>query len=332
MKKEDEEKNSIEEIKFKSQAAMEYLRTYGWAILLIIVLALSVLYSLGMINSKNFTSRAQPGSCFVVRPNGPGTTDSLSLRGTCGHLPMYVASFNGLDSYIEVPDSASLRFGSNNFSIEVWFKAPPYNSSHYGIFYSYNGSVYRAFFRTFYRTLITKAEGRIDYGYSGYYIQLGGRHSLRAIATDGMEVVTVTVKNSSIIPDDNNWHQVVFTFLHREGEGFIFILFYDGKLAAITETFTIIGSTDNSYPLRFGLSNEDSDIFNGTLANVQIYNTALTQQEVQYLYQQGLGGSPIRLQNLVGWWPLNGDAKDYSGNNNHGTLYNVTFVQNYNPP
>jgi len=46
-----------------------------------------------------------------------------------------------------------------------------------------------------------------------------------------------------------------------------------------------------------------------------------------------LGGAPVRLQNLVAWWPLNGDAKDYSGNNNNGTIYGgVTFVQNYNPP
>jgi len=39
---------------------------------------------------------------------------------------------------------------------------------------------------------------------------------------------------------------------------------------------------------------------NGSIANVQIYNTALTPQEIQYLYQQGLGGGPVRLQNLVG--------------------------------
>lgn len=27
---------------------------------------------------------------------------------------------------------------------------------------------------------------------------------------------------------------------------------------------------------------------------------------------------------LIGWWPLNGDAKDYSVNQNHGTANNVT--------
>jgi hypothetical protein len=73
IKEKDEEKDSLfKEIKLKSQAPMEYLMTYGWAIL-IIALSLVVLYSLGIMNPKNFIPRAPPGSCFVFRPNGPGT-------------------------------------------------------------------------------------------------------------------------------------------------------------------------------------------------------------------------------------------------------------------
>ncbi|MGC9132209.1 MAG: LamG domain-containing protein [Candidatus Micrarchaeia archaeon] len=79
-----------------------------------------------------------------------------------------------------------------------------------------------------------------------------------------------------------------------------------------------------------------SDIFNyksdGIVSNIQLYNTSLKDAEIKFLYFKGIGGTPI-LKNLVGWWPLNGDAKDYSGNNNHGTIYGgVSFVQNYNPP
>ncbi|MEM3781866.1 MAG: hypothetical protein QXT43_02815, partial [Candidatus Micrarchaeaceae archaeon] len=58
--------------------------------------------------------------------------------------------------------------------------------------------------------------------------------------------------------------------------------------------------------------------------------------EIQALYQEGIGGAPIDLQNLVGWWPLNGNANDYSGNGNNGVPTNVTFVSNwysgYTPP
>ena len=78
IKEKEDEKDSLFG-KIKSQAAMEYLMTYGWAIL-IIALTLAVLYSLGIMNPKNFIPRAPPGSCFVFRPNGPGTTDFISLQ------------------------------------------------------------------------------------------------------------------------------------------------------------------------------------------------------------------------------------------------------------
>jgi hypothetical protein len=102
--------------KAKSQAAMEYLMTYGWAIL-IIALTLVVLYSLGIMNPKNFLPRSPPGSCFVFRPNGPGTTDFISLQGTCGYLPMYVGSFNGVNSYVNLP-----IINIPYITVEAWVK------------------------------------------------------------------------------------------------------------------------------------------------------------------------------------------------------------------
>ncbi|MEM4097858.1 MAG: LamG-like jellyroll fold domain-containing protein, partial [Candidatus Micrarchaeaceae archaeon] len=76
--------------------------------------------------------------------------------------------------------------------------------------------------------------------------------------------------------------------------------------------------------------------FNGSIANVQVYSSALSQNDINALYAEGIGGAPIDLQNLVGWWPLNGDANDYSGNGNNGVPSGVTFVSNwysgYTPP
>jgi hypothetical protein len=76
---------------------------------------------------------------------------------------------------------------------------------------------------------------------------------------------------------------------------------------------------------------------NGSIANVQIYNVTLSPSEIQALYLEGIGGAPIDLQHLVGWWPLNGNANDYSGNGNNGQMYGrITFVSNwwqgYTPP
>ncbi|MEM0201836.1 MAG: hypothetical protein QXR73_01515, partial [Candidatus Micrarchaeaceae archaeon] len=63
--------------KFKSQSAMEYLMTYGWAILIIAVV-LAALFELGVFNPLTFAPKASPGSCQVVRPEGAGTTNFIS--------------------------------------------------------------------------------------------------------------------------------------------------------------------------------------------------------------------------------------------------------------
>ena len=69
--------------------------------------------------------------------------------------------------------------------------------------------------------------------------------------------------------------------------------------------------------------------WNGTIANVQIYNTTMDANQVLVLYQDGIGGAPITIQNLVGWWPLNGNANDYSGNNNNGQATNVIYTSSW---
>jgi hypothetical protein len=47
------------------------------------------------------------------------------------------------------------------------------------------------------------------------------------------------------------------------------------------------------------------------------------------MYARGIGGVPVDLQHLVGWWPLNGNANDYSGNNNNGASTGVIFSTQY---
>ena len=65
--------------------------------------------------------------------------------------------------------------------------------------------------------------------------------------------------------------------------------------------------------------------FNGSIADVQVYNTSLDANSVSALYVEGIGGAPITVQNMVAWWPLNGDTLDYSGNLNNGASTKVTF-------
>jgi hypothetical protein len=299
VREKEKNKNSrIEELKIKSQAAMEYLMTYGWAIL-IIALSLVVLYSLGIMNPKNFIPRAPPGSCFVFRPNGPGTTDFISLQGTCGYLPMYVASFDGVSGYVGVPYSVSITSPAQNNRLtwSTWTMGLGSWSSSYEIFFAQSGRDYISVFNSI------------------FLISLNLNNTQTAFST-------------GFSPTIGKWYHVAVTW-----DGSYVRFYVNGALKYVSGDLTgKFLSWDTSYYFRVGIPFTGYP-FKGTIANAQIYNTALTQQEIQYLYQQGLGGGPVRLQNLVLWLPLNGDAKDYSGNNNHGTIYGgVTFVQNYNPP
>ncbi|MDE1768323.1 MAG: hypothetical protein KGH69_04880 [Candidatus Micrarchaeota archaeon] len=82
----------------KSQSAMEYLMTYGWAILAIAIVMVS-LYSLGIFNSGSLQPTATPGSCQVVR-----TAAQTSLAGQCSNIiPKYVGKFNGNNGYVSSP-------------------------------------------------------------------------------------------------------------------------------------------------------------------------------------------------------------------------------------
>ena len=104
----------------KSQSAMEYLMTYGWAILIIAVV-LGALYYLGVFNTANLAPRAQPGSCKVVRPNGPSTTTFINLAGICsGQLPLFVGQFDGATSYVNLIQMTQ-ETGTNPMSFSEWF-------------------------------------------------------------------------------------------------------------------------------------------------------------------------------------------------------------------
>ncbi len=278
----------------KAQSAMEYLMTYGWAILVIAVV-LGVLYSLGIFNPSNFAPKAAPGSCQVFRPNGPGTGYDINLQGECSNeLPEYTAAFNRQTSYIDVGNSTDSQFGSNTiFTISAWIyiKQCPLAGNGGGIVAHGSGSY------TFYVQDISGVcylewakSGTANIG-NGPTIQTGS----------WVNAVAVNYVNSNVILYINGMQSGPYGF-------------------AYTYAYT--------QDLRIGSSESDANgyIFNGSISNVQLYNASLGPASVNAIYAEGIGGAPIVPQNLVGWWPLNGNANDYSGNNNNGVPTNVIFT------
>ena len=301
----------------KSQAAMEYLMTYGWAILVIAVV-LAALYSLGIFNPNTFAPKASAGSCEVVRPFGPGTTTDISLEGTCTNmLPKYVATFNGKNSVITVQNtiSTSLPLGAAPRTIIAWFKdKSPSIKAHLFAYGCGGGNCGCLKYFTIYISYSPTRNPNIN-------------AMMNAYCTN--QVVPITI-------NPNQWYFIAYEYNGTNQIGYI------GKGGTLTKASGVDTYNTISTPFYIGCEGYDNsgicdtEFWNGSIANVQIYNKALSANQISALYQEGIGGDPINPNHLVAWYPLNGNANDYSGNKYNGKAVNVgyssTWYKTYSAP
>ena len=151
--------------------------------------------------------------------------------------------------------------------------------------------------------------------------------------SDDTNGVGIGVGNTTPL-NDNTWHMAAGTFNASSGTSIApsqFHLYMNGDAVAVdscsyysdTSPLTGLGGTVIAYHQAWNV------YFSGSMANIQIYNASLSANDIQYLYREGIGGAPIDLQNLVGWWPLNGNAQDYSGNQNNGVAFNVIYTTSW---
>ncbi|MEM3205172.1 MAG: LamG-like jellyroll fold domain-containing protein [Candidatus Micrarchaeaceae archaeon] len=295
------------------QSAMEYLMTYGWAILVIAVV-LGALYSLGVFNSANFAPRAQPGACEIFRPDGPNTNFDLNLEGMCnGELPEYVFKSRGVGDYIYVPGSnlsSSLLNIEGNLTITAWVE--PYGSPYHDI---------------------VDKEGqygmKLDYnnlphpcspsGYTGFCLEwdsngnwTGPGAAIPNSSFGKWMFLSVSIEYNATTGESMKYWYANGQLI-RSGSA-------SGEMLYSNTNFTI-GAISRYSVAGYG----DAEWFNGSISNIQVYNTALSANDIKALYLEGIGGAPVDLQNLVAWYPLNGNANDYSGNGNNGVPSNVIF-------
>ena len=299
----------------RNQSAMEYLMTYGWAILIIGVV-LGGLYGLGVFNGTNFSPRVSAGACQVERL---GT--QMALVGECqGGLPQYVAHFNGQSSYVSLsskPFAYPTSGSTSNYQITVsaWFETasngiilgqdnavnPPSGAGGWvpAIYLDANGLVRESLF--WHGSTTAQVV-------SGSAYDTGTWHSLVGVYDDGVE--TVYLDGKSVGSESNGENSYSGSYYYFIGTGY-----------------------GNSWPS----VNEPWFYFNGDIADVQVYNASLSANEVQALYLEGIGGAPIDVRNIVGWWPLNGNPNDYSGNDyngeaSSGVSYTSSYLNGYTTP
>ncbi len=89
---------------------------------------------------------------------------------------------------------------------------------------------------------------------------------------------------------------------------------------------TLISSFNSTYPWVIGYEQAWANVFNGSIANIQIYSRPLSSKEIYSLYKEGINGIPLS-NGLVAWYPLNGNANDYSNKKLNGINYGATFTR-----
>jgi hypothetical protein len=203
-----------------------------------------------------------------------------------------VGKFNGVNSYIGVSNLIPLNLGTGDFTLVAWIKAQTIQVT--------------------YPQILSKRSSTSDGFLFGLWSD--GRLFMQIAGTNYPPATDPNLK-------DNRWHLVVAT---RKASNVTYYIDGMGK-----GSFTSTANMSSSHALWIGRDGPASTTtpFNGSIANVQIYSTALTPQQIQQLYLQGINSPPIPNAGLVGWWPLQGNANDYSSYGNNGTAYNVYFVR-----
>ena len=186
-----------------------------------------------------------------------------TLQGGATFAPGEVGqafSFNGSSSYVSAPDSPSLR--PSSLTLEGWvnFNSLPTGS---GILFA--------------KTVGTGTS-------ESYVVWYAGTTLFGAVGTVG----GVQTVSSTWTPTPGTWHHVALTF---DEAGQSLRLFVDGvSVASATVAITI--GYDN-HPLMIGAEFENEALatfFPGLIDEVGFYNRALTNAEIQSIFNAGSGG------------------------------------------
>jgi hypothetical protein len=205
-----------------------------------------------------------------------GTNDAV-FNGAASYVPGEVGeafTFDGVSSYLAVPNSPLWDLGTSDFSVEFWVNfsqipssTPVGDSSGVFIAHDEGGGVRNK-----------------------WLLGLGG--GLLYLYVNGPAIGSHLLAQSAFNPTTNQWYHLALT---RQTE--VYRLFSDGQVLS-TQTNAISIPAANA-PLTIGAAQDL--FFSGMLDEISFYNRALTPAEVSSIYQAGSSGkcvgqpAPIRL-------------------------------------
>lgn len=223
--------------------------------------------------------------------------------------------FDGGDDRVIVPHSASLNFGTGDFSIEAWIK-PETAVTAFGV-----------------QSIANKRYTPNSFAAVGWEFGLiDGKLAcqLADAPLTGGDFSTFV----SASPDlrDGNYHHVALSIQRGSSTGGKLLV--DGQVVLIFDPTSQPGDLSTTEPLRIG-AHADASLnshFTGAVDELSIYNRALTAGEILAIFNAGVAGKCASgssfnpADGLVAHYPFSGDASDVSGNGNHGVPGNTVLA------
>lgn len=198
-------------------------------------------------------------------------------------------AFDGIDDVITVPNSSSVQVTGSQ-TISMWLKPADFNLRRNPIAKAFGGE----------GTITQETSGSLTY----YYGTGGGNTSPYQGIGSGYALPL------------NAWTHVIIV---RDLTSMQLTWYVNGQQTQ-QGAASYAAATASSAPLFIGDGYVDS--YSGSIDDVRLYNRALSAAETKALYEsydsQIYAGSGQR--GLVGWWKMDGNAKDATPNANNGAV------------
>ncbi len=225
-----------------------------------------------------------------------GTITGASLTADRKAKATSAYSYNGTTANIEAANAAKLNL-TGDVTVSAWIKPGTASQNNNArVVSKYDG---------------TTANYILGYDTTGH---------MRMIV-DGTARATAT--SAAVLTSTTTWYHVVGV-----RSGTTVSLYINGTLDG---TASISGTTQtNSQNLAIGggVNSTTNPRYNGVVDDVRVYNRALSTAEITALYGQYDSGinAASGESGLLGWWKLNGNAKDATPRANDGTVTAATLT------
>lgn len=225
-----------------------------------------------------------------------GTNSGATLSQNRNFDNDYAFDFNGVNSSIVIPNNPIISSVGQNVTISLWAYIREYD-------YAIDGK--------YYAVLVCKAnnEDKADY-------RIAITENSFALINNGK---MGSVNSSKLIPD-LEWVHLACTISNTTAKVYI-----NGEKVGETTLTGTYGIEKNS---QLTLGRDDAggvEYFGGKLDDVRIYSRALSELDIQTVYNTNDFAPSSLNQDLIAYYPFDGDLNDYSNNGNHGTAFGGNF-------